>query len=305
MRKHAFTLIELLVVITVIAILIMILLPALKATKSLAREATCGSHKHDVGVAVVGYISDFGDAWWEANLRDDPWELNETMLPITATSRQMYTWGNPAVALTQDFDPYLQGNQNYGAAAGPGGPGPAPQVDPGPKDPINPTQNKQNYLSSARYFWCPVYSGVKYEKNYFRYGHNCYVPWEQGSGRYWGTDDWVYPDWTTWWAGFQGAAPTNVKTAYPVVNRNNSADTALMCDFVFYNWCGPNPALVQSKLHCKVLMLDGSVNSLRLNRIKDAFQYFWPQQPTDSPAHVAEGAYGSAPDQLPGWSLQF
>ena len=56
--KSAFTLVELLVVIGIIALLISILLPALSKAQSVARQASCASNMHQLGLLVIVYATD-------------------------------------------------------------------------------------------------------------------------------------------------------------------------------------------------------------------------------------------------------
>ncbi|MEM6391735.1 MAG: DUF1559 domain-containing protein [Planctomycetota bacterium] len=58
-HRHAFTLIELLVVISIIALLIALLLPALGAARETAKSAQCLSNQRQIGIAAIGYESDF------------------------------------------------------------------------------------------------------------------------------------------------------------------------------------------------------------------------------------------------------
>ncbi|MFI4911501.1 MAG: type II secretion system protein [Sedimentisphaeraceae bacterium JB056] len=57
-KKKAFTLIELLVVISIIALLMAIMMPALSKTRSMARRVICGSHMHNMGLAIENYKAD-------------------------------------------------------------------------------------------------------------------------------------------------------------------------------------------------------------------------------------------------------
>lgn len=58
-RKSGFTLIELLVVIAIIAILAAILFPVFARARETARNATCKSNLHELGIAITTYIGDF------------------------------------------------------------------------------------------------------------------------------------------------------------------------------------------------------------------------------------------------------
>ena len=70
-KKKAFTLIELLVVISIIAILMAVMMPALSKARNMARRTICGSHMHNMGVAIENYKADSsGDypiSFWSAN----------------------------------------------------------------------------------------------------------------------------------------------------------------------------------------------------------------------------------------------
>jgi prepilin-type N-terminal cleavage/methylation domain-containing protein len=59
MRKAGFTLIELLVVIAVIAVLMAILLPSLSRARESAKRAVCSGQVRQVGIAVLGYATDY------------------------------------------------------------------------------------------------------------------------------------------------------------------------------------------------------------------------------------------------------
>lgn len=53
--KNAFTLVELLVVITVISILAGLLLPALRNAVDSARQVSCMSNLHEIGIGLLFY----------------------------------------------------------------------------------------------------------------------------------------------------------------------------------------------------------------------------------------------------------
>src|SRR5438309_5644339 len=59
-RSGGFTLVETLVVVAVIGILAGLLLPALAASRERARQATCMSNLHQIGLALRMYLDDDG-----------------------------------------------------------------------------------------------------------------------------------------------------------------------------------------------------------------------------------------------------
>jgi len=65
--KKAFTLIELLVVIAIIAILAAMLMPALERARRMAKQSTCASNVHNIGLAINMYRSDHQQKWIAGN----------------------------------------------------------------------------------------------------------------------------------------------------------------------------------------------------------------------------------------------
>jgi prepilin-type N-terminal cleavage/methylation domain-containing protein len=292
MKKRGFTLIELLVVIAVISILIMILLPVLSTVKNMSRLAQCGAQKHDVGIAVLGFVSDFGDAWWPGSEYDMPWEGPvEGIQPFAIGANNVGCWayGNPAVALTQDFDPILT-TSFLGRT---------------PSDGVWMGANKQNYLASARYFFCPL-SCYSYNKNYSRYAEACPSP--TNPMRIWGTDAWYYDHrYDT-----NGANPA-LTPPTPWQHSNPASATALLSDFHSYNWQCPispyfnsnTPQFTQAKTHWNFLMLDGGIKSF--SKIRDVFAFMWSNQPAN-PTQIFDESGGdpdgSQTQALPKWTPQ-
>jgi len=62
-RNDGFTLIELLVVIAIIAILAAILFPVFAKVREKARQASCGSNMHQIGLAITQYNQDYDEKY--------------------------------------------------------------------------------------------------------------------------------------------------------------------------------------------------------------------------------------------------
>lgn len=71
-RVPAFTLVELLVVITVVAVLVALLLPAMTAARDRAREISCMSLKHQLGIAMTSYSVD-NKTWFPGPVYSTPY----------------------------------------------------------------------------------------------------------------------------------------------------------------------------------------------------------------------------------------
>ncbi len=86
--RHSFTLVELLIVIAIIAMLAGLLLPALNKARARARQSSCLSNLHQLGLAVNLYAND-----------------NRHYLPVAVLQPSADTNGWPAIAVL--LKPYL------------------------------------------------------------------------------------------------------------------------------------------------------------------------------------------------------
>ncbi len=59
--EKGFTVIEMMVVVSLIALLIALLIPAIQASRELARQSMCASNMHQLGIALHSYAADFGN----------------------------------------------------------------------------------------------------------------------------------------------------------------------------------------------------------------------------------------------------
>ncbi len=95
MNKHGFTLIELLVVIAIIAILAAMLFPVFARAREKARQITCTSNMHQLGLAFVLYRSDWDDIYQPAyqwKMRLDPYMGDPTHQLFMCPSRSDLPW---------------------------------------------------------------------------------------------------------------------------------------------------------------------------------------------------------------------
>jgi prepilin-type N-terminal cleavage/methylation domain-containing protein len=93
--RRGFTLIELLICLAIIAVLIGLLLPALRATRTAARQAACLSNEHQLIVGWTGYSVDF---------KDRAMPLAYTSAADVGTGRPIYWWGVVGTS-TSNVDP--------------------------------------------------------------------------------------------------------------------------------------------------------------------------------------------------------
>jgi len=88
-RRRAFTLIELLVVIAIIAILAAILFPVFAQAREKARQTSCLSNNHQIGMAFMQYAADYDEC-----------------LPLSTDSGRDLSWANT-------LQPYIKNRQVY------------------------------------------------------------------------------------------------------------------------------------------------------------------------------------------------
>jgi hypothetical protein len=213
-----------------------------------------------------------------------PWEGprdggNGALFSIGGTNTGCWAYGNPAVAITRDFDPYL-------ATA-------LQSMNKPLSDGVYAMANKQNYLSSAKYFFCPL-SYYTYQKNYGRYGSEFTSP--TNPNLMWGTDTWYY---NHKYDPANEADPGHLNFI-TYQHSNPESATVLLSDFHSYNWCDPaTPYMLQQKPHWNFLMLDGSVKPF--TDIKKVFAFMWSNQPAARNQVFDEtGCSGPLPPWTPG-----
>ena len=103
--ETGFTLIELLVVIAIIAILAAILFPVFAKSRDKARQSSCASNEKQIGVAILGYMQDYDEAFPTFDQDDQdiatvPWTLPARLNPYLKTYK---LWKCPGVGLPMNL----------------------------------------------------------------------------------------------------------------------------------------------------------------------------------------------------------
>lgn len=108
--SHGFTLIELLVVISIVALLIAMLLPALGSARETARDITCRSGLHQIGLAFMTFATDHRDRlpglWGPPWVGDEAWQGSWMGSEIFTGAYQPVPAAQPGVLL-----PYYGSNE--------------------------------------------------------------------------------------------------------------------------------------------------------------------------------------------------
>ncbi|MBI1372282.1 MAG: prepilin-type N-terminal cleavage/methylation domain-containing protein [Phycisphaera sp.] len=109
--RHAFTIVELLVVVSIMLLLMAILLPSMKRSRFVAREAVCASNYGQVVTAMTVYAADFTGFYPNMPIPQSiglsPWGYHKDFLPTLARYGAGWEmWGCPLRPLTEGWSPF-------------------------------------------------------------------------------------------------------------------------------------------------------------------------------------------------------
>ena len=212
MKRSGFTLIELLVVIAVIAIIVAILFPAYASARERARSITCISNEKQIGLAILAYVQDYDEAYFQMPYYDPSYSPPNFCTPGSGDCPTYY-WSDvlmPYVKSPGVFACPNNGDALYGTAS---------YFLPGHVDPASgaPAQYRVTYSINEPAFNLDFANGHESRHvSYFdapaevalvgdgRFGwsyHSCqkgtdskyHSYWDQSTGPFWGYGDFTGP----------------------------------------------------------------------------------------------------------------